>query len=308
MRSTFLSALIALADADPRIVLLTADLGYGVIDEFAHRFPRRFFNVGVAEQNMIGVASGLAASGFLPFAYSITAFAVLRPYEFIRNGPVAHNLPVRIVGIGAGLEYALNGPTHYGLEDVALLRAQPGMTIVSPADDEQAAAALAATYLRPGPIYYRLSKDPVGSVPGLTRQFAIDRVQFTRSGPDLLIVTTGAVTHEAVMAADRLKSFGVKCAVGVVSVLSPAPDAHLRELLADYPVVITLEAHSPIGGLGSLVMEVAAGHGLGCRIVRAGIDPLALDGVGPLPSLMRRHRIDCDSLVQLALQVTAVRS
>src|SRR5438105_744908 len=129
MRQTFIAALAEIAERDPRVVLLTADLGYTVVERFAERFPSRFFNVGVAEQNMIGVATGLASTGFVPFVYSIAPFAVLRPYEAIRNGPVHHGPPVRIVGVGGGMEYGQNGPSHFALEDVAIMRTQPGLRI-----------------------------------------------------------------------------------------------------------------------------------------------------------------------------------
>src|SRR6266480_3885113 len=120
MRRAFAETLAELAKEDPRIVLLTADLGFTALEPFADAFPDRFFNVGVAEQNMVGVATGLAEAGFIPFVYSIVTFACLRPYEFIRNGPIQHRWTVRIVGIGGGVEYGNNGLSHYGLEDVAV--------------------------------------------------------------------------------------------------------------------------------------------------------------------------------------------
>src|ERR1039457_3398313 len=137
MRATFIKTLTDLAGTDPRIVLLTADLGYLAVEDFATRFPDRFCNVGVAEQNMIGVATGMAEAGFIPFVYSIGTFAVLRPYEFIRNGPVAQRLPVRIVGIGAGMEYGHEGISHHTIEDIAITRVHPGLMVVAPADPPQ---------------------------------------------------------------------------------------------------------------------------------------------------------------------------
>src|SRR6266516_2483950 len=122
MRGAFTKAVTELAQRDPRIVLLTGDLGYMALEPFADAFPDRFFNVGVAEQNMIGLATGLAEAGFIPFAYSIATFATMRPYEFLRDGPILHELPVRLVGVGGGLDYGHNGVTHYALEDVALMR------------------------------------------------------------------------------------------------------------------------------------------------------------------------------------------
>src|SRR5262245_66613485 len=133
MRRAFVQTLTEIADRDSRILLLTGDLGYMALEPFAEKFPSRFFNVGVAEQNMIGLATGLAEAGFLPFVYSIVTFAALRPYEFIRNGPVLHRLPVRVVGVGGGFEYGTAGPTHHGIEDVGVMRLQPGLPVVAPA-------------------------------------------------------------------------------------------------------------------------------------------------------------------------------
>src|SRR5215813_9108674 len=129
MRGAFVRTLAEIAAGDDRILLLTGDLGYMALEPFSERFPERFLNVGVAEQNMVGTATGLAEAGFIPFVYSIVTFATLRPYEFIRNGPILHRLPVRIVGVGGGMEYGHNGLSHYGLEDIAVMRAQPGISI-----------------------------------------------------------------------------------------------------------------------------------------------------------------------------------
>ena len=134
MRRAFVRSLIELAEQDERVVLLTGDLGFMVLEPFAERFPDRFINAGVAEQNMLGVATGLADGGMIPYVYSIATFATLRPYEFIRNGAALHRLPVRIVGVGGGLDYGQNGITHWALEDIGVLRIQPEMTVIAPAD------------------------------------------------------------------------------------------------------------------------------------------------------------------------------
>jgi transketolase len=159
MRGAFVRTLVELADRDRRIALLTGDLGYMALEPFMEKHGDRFFNIGVAEQNMVGIATGLAESGFIPFVYSIVTFATLRPYEFIRNGPVWHQLPVRIVGVGGGFEYGAQGLSHHGLEDVGVMRVQPGMSVVAPADHQQMASALRATWNVPGPVYYRIGKD-----------------------------------------------------------------------------------------------------------------------------------------------------
>mgnify|MGYP005643782887 FL=1 len=134
MRKAFIRTLTELAGKDSRISLMTADLGYMVVEEFGEKHPDRFFNVGVAEQNMVGLSTGMAGtSQMIPFLYSMSSFVTMRPYEFIRNGPLLHNLKVRIIGIGGGFEYGAAGHTHYGVEDFGIMRIQPGMTVVVPA-------------------------------------------------------------------------------------------------------------------------------------------------------------------------------
>ncbi|HMQ34518.1 MAG TPA: transketolase C-terminal domain-containing protein, partial [Chloroflexaceae bacterium] len=280
MRSTFISTLVDLAAQDERIVLLTGDLGYLAIEPFAERFPERFFNVGVAEQQMVGMATGLAEAGYIPFCYSIVTFATLRPYEFIRNGPVLHNLPVRIVGVGGGVEYGHNGPTHYGIEDVGVMRVQPGLMVVAPADYAQTRTALTATWDHPGPVFYRLGKDERTTVPGLDGRYAPGRVDVLRDGSDALLVAMGSVAAEAAAAADLLAADGIACGVAVVSTLNPAPAEDLAALLRGYSLALSVEAHYLVGGVGSLTAEVCAEEGLRCRLVRCGIGraPAAMSG------------------------------
>src|SRR5579859_7432648 len=142
MRSAFVNALCEQAAADERIFLLTADLGWSVLERFATSFPRRFLNVGVAEQNMLGIAAGLAVEGYTPFVYSIATFAAMRGYEQFRNGAALHHLPVRVIGIGGGFSYGHAGPTHHALEDLAIMRAQASVIPLAPADSAQARQAL----------------------------------------------------------------------------------------------------------------------------------------------------------------------
>lgn len=301
MRTAFVRALCELAARDDRIVLLTSDLGYMALEPFAEQFPQRFFNVGIAEQNMIGLATGLAEAGFLPFAYSITPFAVLRPYEFIRNGPIAHHLPVRIVGMGGGLEYGYDGISHYGQDDIGVLRVQPGITIVAPADYEQARAALLQTFALPGPIYYRLSKDDKTIVPGLNGHFELGRLQCIGQGDDLLIIALGSIAAEMYLAGKELAEQGIGAALLVAASINPPPRADLREQLARYRLVITVEAHNINGGLGSLVAEVIAESGCGCRLVRCGIAE-QMDGlVGSQHYLYDKYGLSGPRIVQRAM-------
>ena len=196
MRVDFINGLIELAERDRRVMLLTGDLGFTVLEPFAERFPDRFVNAGVAEQNMMGLATGLAEAGFHPFTYSIATFATMRPYEFIRNGPVLHRLPVRIVGVGGGFDYGHNGATHYALEDVGLMRMLPGLRVVVPADAAQAKASLQATADLCCPIYFRIGREGA-PVPGLEGRFELDHLSRIGEGDDLAILVMGPLAHEA---------------------------------------------------------------------------------------------------------------
>lgn len=222
MRSAFAQGLLDLAAEDERIVLLTGDLGFAVLEPFAERFPDRFWNVGVAEQNMVGLATGLAEAGCTPYVYSIATFASMRGYEFVRNGPILHALPVRVVGVGGGMDYGHNGATHYAVEDAGIMRVQPGIAVVAPADPQQTRTALPALQRLPGPVYLRLGKESQ-PVPGLDGRFALGRSERIGDGRDVALVALGGMAATAVEAADRLAADGVEAAVHVVSSLNPAP-------------------------------------------------------------------------------------
>ena len=306
MRKAFLDTLETLAAQDERVVLLTGDLGFMVLESFRERFPTRFYNVGVAEQNMIGVATGLAEAGFIPFAYSIITFAALRPYEFIRNGPILHGLPVRIVGVGGGFEYGAAGPTHHGLEDLAIMRTQPGLTVIAPADAPQTHNALNQTWDAEGPIFYRLGKNDRETIPDLDGRFSLGTVEQVRVGDDLALVSVGAITQEAVSAADALREQGIMASVYVVGDMTTETSASLAAALREHRLVMSVEAHYINGGLGSMIAEVIAEQGLGARLVRCGVRS-ASDGVsGSNAFMLRRHGLDSTSLVSQAQAALAV--
>lgn len=286
-------------------MLLTGDLGFMALEPFIEAFPKRFFNVGVAEQNMVGLATGLAEAGMVPFVYSIAPFATLRPYELIRNGPLLHRFPVRIVAIGGGLEYGPNGMSHYALEDVAMMRAQPSMTVIAPADPMQARQALLASSAVPGPIYFRLGKDETTVVPGLDGAFELGRIQRVREGPDAAIIAMGPIAAEAVAAADLLAAQGLDCCVAVVASVQPPPSDDLALLIAGRPLVVTVEVHYLNGGLGSLVAEVVAERNLGVRVLRQGVRTMPDGLVGSQRYMERSFGLSAAQLAGAVIQELA---
>jgi transketolase len=305
VRRAFIRTLVDLATEDERILLMTGDLGYMAIEPFAERFPSRFFNVGVAEQNLVGLATGLSESGYIPFVYSITTFVAMRAYEFIRNGPLAHGLPVRIIGIGGGFEYGHAGVTHFGVDDIGVLRVQPALRVIAPADHEQAAAALRATWQLDGPIYYRLGKDDQHTVPGLNGRFDVGRAQRLNEGRQLLVLATGAIARQADEAVRVLASRGIEAGFIIVDTVNPPPVEQLRQALADVPIAMTVEAHYLVGGLGSLVSEIVAEHGLACRVVRCGVHEMPVGPVGSEAFMADRYGLSPSGLVESALGALA---
>ena len=301
MRDAFVRTITELAVQDPRIILLTGDLGFMALEPFAERFPERFLNVGVAEQNMVGIATGLAESGFIPFIYSINPFAVLRPYEFIRNGPIYHQLPVRIVGMGGGFEYGHQGITHYGLEDIGIARIQPGLVTIAPADGAQASTAIRATLNLPEPIFYRLGKNDKVMVPGLEGRFQLGRLQVIHEGHDLLFVSMGAIASEVAIASALLHEEGITCTSAVVASMNPPPVDDLVDLLKRFHTVITVEVHYIPGGLGSLISEINAEHGLACRVIRCGIRKKPSGITGSQLYLQDFHGLSAKALAATAL-------
>ena len=276
MRNAFIDELTKLAKDDERIHLLTADLGFTVVERFADEHPKRFVNVGVAEQNMLGIAAGMAQEGCIPFCYSIATFASMRGYEQFRNGALLHHLPVRVVGIGGGYAYGHAGPTHFALEDLGIMKAQPGVTVLAPGDPEQTRAALRASMDLPGSVYFRVGKGGNPEMPGLDGRFAWDRPEVVRSGSDVLFVTTGDMALEALRAADFQAENGVSAEVASLAHIGRRGGEELVELLSRHRCVVTVE-EAYEGALGSMVALTIAEQGLECRLqvcaVRESVKP-----------------------------------
>ncbi|MEK7476323.1 MAG: transketolase C-terminal domain-containing protein [Candidatus Coatesbacteria bacterium] len=303
MRSAFIAALSAQAATDARIFLLTGDLGWTVVEEFAGKYPGRFLNAGVAEQNMAGLATGLAQAGFVPFTYTIATFASMRAYEQIRNGPVLHRLPVRIVGVGGGFAYGHAGMTHFALEDLAIARAQPGLTVIVPADPAQTKSVMDAIRAVEGPVYLRVGKGGNPEVPGLNGRFALGRPEVVVEGSEVLLLATGGIAVNAVEASRRLRADEVSAAVAVMAHLPHAPTPELRALLGRFKAVVTVEEGYTAGGLGSLAAEAIAQAGLGCRLLIRGVHASPRERAGSTAFLQAAERLSPAALADSARTV-----
>lgn len=298
MRNAFVSALLELAASEPRIFLVTGDLGYNVLEVFAERFPERFLNAGVAEQNMTGVATGLALSGRIVFTYSIANFPTLRCLEQIRNDVCIHNANVKIVAVGGGLAYGPLGPTHHGTEDLAILRTLPNMTVVAPGDPVETDLATRAIVQHAGPCYLRLGKAGEPVVHERPPAFELGRAIEVRSGADVTLISTGGTLAMTVAAADTLASRGVAARVLSMPTLAPLDADAIARAATETGRVVTVEEHG-IGGLGSAVAEVLVGleHPIVFRPLR--LARRVLKTVGTQDHLRAKQGLSPDGIVQV---------
>ena len=262
MRNAFADELTKLGDTDPRLVMLSGDIGNRLFDKFRAKHPARFFNCGVAEQNMMGVAAGLALSGLRPVAYTITPFVTTRCLEQIRVDVCYHEAPVIIVAVGAGLAYAGLGPTHHACEDISFLRSLPGMVVCCPGDAWEVRAALRAALQQDRPVYIRMGKKGEPQIHAeVPSEFAFGRALTLREGDEVCLVSTGNMLPEVLHAADALAARGRSVQVLSMHTVKPLDRAALARAFARCRVVATCEEHGAIGGLGAAVTEWMADSG-----------------------------------------------
>jgi transketolase len=262
MRDAFAQELTALAAADPRIVLLSGDIGNRMFNAFKARCPERFMNCGVAEANMASMAAGLALCGLRPVTYTIAAFNTARCLEQIRVDICYHRLPVVIVGTGAGFSYAENGGTHLACEDIAMLRALPNMAVVCPGDSHEVRLALRAALKLDGPVYLRIGKKGEPAVHAAPPQnFEIGKALVVRPGKKVCLLSTGNMLPNAVRAAELLEQNGISAEVVSLHTVKPLDRDFLRHAFNSFELVATLEEHGADGGFGGAVAEWLADNG-----------------------------------------------
>jgi transketolase len=258
MRDAFFRTLFEIAEHDDRITFITGDLGFNIVERFAERWPRQFLNVGIAEQNMTGLAVGLALCGRIVFTYSIGNFPTLRCLEQVRNDVCYHGANVKIVAVGGGFAYGALGMTHHATEDLAIMRALPGMVVVAPGDPVEAALATRAIAAAPGPCYLRLGRAGEPTIHPAGIDFQLGCAITVREGDDLTLISTGGLLPLAVQVADRLTEEGLRPRVLSMHTLKPLDVNAVLAAVRETRAIVTLEEHSVIGGLGAAVAEVLA--------------------------------------------------
>lgn len=281
MRNTAIQELEWLAEKNPRICLMTGDLGYGVLESFAVKFPKRYFNMGISEQVMTAAAAGMALSGNMVFTYSIGNFNTLRCIEQIRNDICYHNANVKIISVGSGFSYGQLGMSHHATEDVAMLRTLPNMRVFVPADPEEAMYAIDYAAGIETPCYIRLAKRGEPICYEKPSNMEICNLQEVQEGRDVALLVSGPLLKEGIAAARLLGNTGISAAVYSVPCIKPLDQKGICRLAKEYPLLVTVEEHQADGGLGGAVAETVGELERPCaRVHRLGLQDVYTNVVG----------------------------
>ena len=303
MRAAFADEIETLATEDNRIVLLSGDIGNRMFDTFKEKSPDNFYNCGVAEANMTGMAAGMALCGLRPVTYTITAFNTARVLEQIRLDVCYQNLPVIIVGVGGGLSYASLNATHHALEDIAFLRVLPNMTVVCPGDAWEVRAALRAALKVNGPVYIRMAKKNEPLVHSSLPDFSIGKGLIIREGSDICFLNSGSLLPLAMDAADILLAKGISVEVVSMHTVKPLDETLLKDAFSRFSHIFTLEEHSILGGFGGSVAEwLSDQDGLPARLSRIGTQDKFMVEAGEQEHAREFFRISKEQIVQRVLQ------
>ena len=272
LRTAFIDTLRELARIDDRIFLLTADMGYSVFETFRDEFPDRFLNTGIAEQNTIGIAAGLAARGKIVYVYSIIPFVTMRCFEQVRLDLAYNFMNVKLVGVGAGLTYGSLGSSHHALEDIAIMRSLPDMTVLCPGDPIETRELIKRSYEYEGPVYIRLGKNGEPKIHPDETRIEIGKSITVLEGNDLALITTSNMLETGKKWVEEWKQDGVNVSLISMPSLKPFDSSTVKNLIDKEIPIITLEEHSVIGGLGSIISQVIATTGKPVKFQQIGIN------------------------------------
>jgi len=289
MRQAFYNRLEEIAIRDKDLYILTANLGFKFFDRIRKNCPGQFFDIGVAEANMIGISAGLALSGKNVYCYSIIPFLTMRAYEQIRIDLAYHDLPVQLVGMGAGFTYGFEGITHFGIEDMALMRAMPGMHVVAPDTIEHAVQVAWLSYRYAHPLYIRLGRAGMRNRQDQANDFQIGKGLILREGKDVALIAIGNMVAPAWDAIEILNKRGIDACLINMHTLKPLDVDLIRQCAATHQAVFSIEEHSINGGLGSAVSEVLAENAYGGIFKRIGIPEVLDKGVMGTADFFWRH-------------------
>ena len=296
-RNVFGNKLNELGEVNSDLVVMAADLAYtcSVVD-FSHAYPERFLNVGIAEQNMVGMSAGLAMEGKQPWITSIAPFTTLRCCEQLRTDVCYNDLHVVVAGIMSGISGAPLGSTHYCIEDMGMFRVIPNMTVLSPADQWEIEQAMEAAVSLPGPVYLRLGSGNEPQLPVDRNGFEVGKAYTLRHGEEVALIATGYMVHKALQAAEILEQKGISAGVYDHPSIKPLDRDSILAAAENAKLTVTLEEHNVYGGLGSAVAEVIAQNGCQTKLHPMGIPDL-YPGIGSREELLTKYSLDVDSIV-----------
>jgi transketolase len=301
MRNKFADAIYEVGKKDDRICVLVADLSpAGSMMNFREEFPERFVNCGVAEQSMIGIAAGMALNGMRPFCYSIATFSLYRPFEMIRDDLCYQNLPVTVIGMGAGVIYSTLGGTHHTMEDIAIASAIPNMTVLAPCDPiEMNLATTWCATRSEGPVYMRLGK---AGEPDLTFDavdpFEIGKVRCLKKGTDTAIMSYGITVSMAMELSEKLEELDVSVSVYSCHTIKPLDINGIIEILSSHEKVVILEEHVPHGGLGSRIKEIAFDNVSNCEVRAFSLKDEFIHCYGDHQELLSAHGFSIEEIMK----------
>lgn len=298
MRNAFADEITKLAKVDPRVVLLSGDIGNKLFDQFKQIDSQRFYNCGVAEANMMGVAAGMALSGFRPVIYTITPFTTTRCFEQIRVDVCYHEAPVIIVGTGSGLSYTELGPTHHSLEDMAILRTLPGMRVMAPCDATELRLILRAALKQPNPVYIRIGKKGEPNIHDNLNDVQIGKAIVVRKGSDVTLLSAGTMMSEALKSADLLQEKNISAEVVSFHTIKPLDDNYLLSASKRFKLLVTIEEHGLIGGLSGAVAEWRAKENIITPQVCIGTPDSFLHEVGTQRYAREKFGLLAESIVE----------
>ena len=310
MRDKFVETLLGEVKKNPNIILITGDLGFGVLDDFREIYPDNFINAGVAEQNMAGIAAGLAFEGKIVFTYSIANFPTMRCYEQIRNDICYHNLNVNIVSVGGGFSYGSLGMSHHATEDLAVMRCLPNMTMLSPSGLWETSEATRALINKTGPGFLRLDKS-VGIDSPLfdNEKFILGNPRKMTDGSDCTLFVTGGILSEAQKAQKILMKKGLSIKIINIHTIKPININSIIDECNESKAIVTLEEHTIDGGLGSILSEIMADNQIaGKKFLRIGLDKGFSSVVGSQEYLRKYYKMDSESVVKKIIKLLNIKS
>ncbi len=297
IRDAFFNKIYDIASNDKNVIFMTADADAFSLKKYKKDFPNQFMNVGVSEQNLINVASGLALSGKKVFIYTIIPFITMRCYEHIKVNICSMNLPVTIIGTGSGLSFGNDGPTHHAIQDISIMRTLPEITILNPIDSSSAVACANLSYKNNSPTYVRLDKGTFNNIYNDKDNYS-DGLKIIKELSDINVISTGYMTQQATKIANQLKNYSIN--IGIVDVyrLKPVNDKALLKIINMSKYIVTIEENSIVGGLGTIVSEIMTDNNTNTILKRIAIPDVQCFAYGSREWLHEKYKIDIDNIVK----------